>query len=56
MPSMPSNQRPPRPPRPSLTVVPPPEPAPRRLGRAWINGREVGRPPAGVAHLGRAYD
>jgi hypothetical protein len=30
--------------------------APRRLGQAWINGREVGGPDARFVHLERSYD
>jgi hypothetical protein len=29
---------------------------PRSLGRAWINGREIGAPQPRFAHLGRSYD
>lgn len=31
-------------------------PSPRRGGRAWINGREVGGPDSRYAHLSSVYD
>lgn len=31
-------------------------PAPRRSGRAWLNGVELGEPEPGLAHLVERYD
>jgi hypothetical protein len=43
--------------KPGPVRVPPSPPEPKRgVGRAWINGREVGGTPSWLRHLSESYD